>query len=224
MSGGKQVVISTLTQSRLQDEETRRAERNRAVFEAWLEKKREERKKERALKMEALRREEEAWERERIRGIGQKAFERWLKMKQAEDKLMKKQLSRERELERLKREEVRERLHRSEVAFNTWKHLKDAEFKTERELARHQQRSVTTPMTREPTPSLPGYCSVWSCDEDMAQHFVTRVRRSRSLELSDYRTQFTESDKTHFPSSHPHNLAPPPPTHTHVVSCKNHQL
>ena len=69
-------------------------------------------------------------------------------MKQAEDKLMKKQLSRERELERLKREEVRERLHRSEVAFNTWKHLKDAEFKTERELARHQQRSVTTPMTR----------------------------------------------------------------------------
>ena len=44
MSGGKQVVISTLTHSRLQDEETRRAERNRAVFEAWLEKKREERK------------------------------------------------------------------------------------------------------------------------------------------------------------------------------------
>ena len=159
-------------------------------------------------------------------------------MKQAEDKLIKEQLSRERGLERLKREEMRERLHRSEVAFNTWKHLKDAEFKTERELARHQQRSITTPMKRgrgnrtrgeggtistmscssvlsEPTPSLPGYCSVWSCDEDMAQHFVTRVRRSRSLELSDYRTQFTESatdNKTHFPSSHPHNLTPPPPT------------
>jgi hypothetical protein len=162
--------------------------------------------------MEALRR-EEAWERRR--DVGQKAFERWLKMKRAEDKLIKEQLSRERGLERLKREEMRERLHRSEVAFNTWKHLKDAEFKTERELARHQQRSITTPMKREPTPSLPGYCSVWSCDEDMAQHFVTRVRRSRSLELSDYRTQFTESatdNKTHFPSSHPHNLTPPPPT------------
>ena len=69
-------------------------------------------------------------------------------MKQAEDKLIKKQVSRERELGQLKREEIRERLYRSEVAFNTWKHLKDAEYETERELLRRQQRFITTPMKR----------------------------------------------------------------------------
>lgn len=33
-----------LTQKELEEEEARRVERNRAVFEAWLDKKREERK------------------------------------------------------------------------------------------------------------------------------------------------------------------------------------
>ena len=44
MSRGKKAIISILAQRGSQDEEERRAERNRAVFEAWLEKKREERK------------------------------------------------------------------------------------------------------------------------------------------------------------------------------------
>ena len=38
---GRHCTMSRLAQ---RDEETRRADRNRAVFEAWLEKKREERK------------------------------------------------------------------------------------------------------------------------------------------------------------------------------------
>ena len=94
MSGTKQSL--SLIQRREQDEESRKLERNRAAFEAWLERKREERKvarkchvipsynivppqRERAEMFEAQRRAEREWENRR--GVGQKAFERWLKVR-----------------------------------------------------------------------------------------------------------------------------------------------
>lgn len=68
----------------------------------------------------------------------------WQK-KQVEDTLMKKQHSKEMELERLKREEKRERQSRAEAAFNTWKHHKDSEWETERQLMNIDHRSMTPP-------------------------------------------------------------------------------
>lgn len=33
------------------------------------------------------------------------------------------------------------------------------------------------PLHTEPTPTLPGYCSVWSCDEELAELMLERVKR-----------------------------------------------
>ena len=88
----------SLLQRGERDEESLRTERNRAAFEAWLEKKRLERKVSdvtcelrsyvritfylagQTEHVSTERREEEEWERRR--GIGQRAFEGWLKVRQ----------------------------------------------------------------------------------------------------------------------------------------------
>ena len=70
-------------------------------------------------------------------------------MKQTEDDVMKKQRAKEVELSRLKREETRERRQRSETAFDTWRHLKDSEWETERQLNRQHHRSMTPPRRGE---------------------------------------------------------------------------
>ena len=44
MASGKNKLVQSLTRRQHESEESRKAERNRAVFEAWLEKKQEERK------------------------------------------------------------------------------------------------------------------------------------------------------------------------------------
>ena len=82
------------------------------------------------------------------------------------------------------------------------------DLKTEKELMHLYQRALTPPSRGkgnkslsliphisslsipylEPTPTLPGYCSVWSCDDHMAKFFVNKVRRAGSFDLSDIHT------------------------------------
>ena len=54
----------------------------------------------------------------------------------------------------------------------------------------------------EPTPTLPGYCSVWSCDLDMTRYFVGQLRRSGSFDLSNTHTY--NMDNTHTSHHHKH--------------------
>lgn len=105
--------------------------------------------------------------------------------KQAEDEVMKKEQAKQAELARMNRELLEERQKRADVAFNTWRHHKDIQQEMDRQLTAQQ---YSTPPGHPPTPPLTGYCSVWSCDEDMAKFFVSKVRRSGSFDLSDIRS------------------------------------
>lgn len=139
------------------------------------------------------------------------AFERWLKVrrergreevcdsdiffqkKQTEDEAIKKEQAKQAELARMNREVLKERQKRAEMAFNTWKHHKEFQQEMDRQLTTPQ---YSTPPRHPPTPPLTGYCSVWSCDEDMAKFFVSKVRRSGSFDLSDIHSYIhnTEDD------------------------------
>lgn len=141
-----------------------------------------------------------------------------------DDEVRKKERAKEREIANLQKEEVRERTRRAGTAYTSWKHRKDMDSKTEKDLTQLYQRALTPPSRGsqqvsfspfslslsvsppgplplsipylEPTPTLPGYCSVWSCDDHMAKFFVKKVRRAGSFDLSDSHT-FDEHERQH---------------------------
>lgn len=77
--------------------------------------------------------------------MGQAAFRNWLKQKQEEDELMKKDRAAQRELCKLKDEEKRERRRKAEETFNTWKLQKDLELSLQKSNEKHRAKSLSPP-------------------------------------------------------------------------------
>ena len=77
--------------------------------------------------------------------MGQAAFRNWLKQKQEEDELMKKDRAAQRELRKLKDEEKRERRRKAEETFNTWKLQKDLELSLQKSNEKHRAKSLSPP-------------------------------------------------------------------------------
>ena len=83
--------------------------------------------------------------------MGQAAFRNWLKQKQEEDELMKKDRAAQRELRKLKDEEKRERRQRAEETFNTWKLQKDLEISLQKSNEKHRAKSLSPPRGTDTT-------------------------------------------------------------------------
>lgn len=113
---------------------------------------------------------------------------------------MKKERAKQAELARMDRERQVERRKRAEVAFDTWKQHKDVQQEMDQQLTSQQ---YSPPPRHPPTPPLAGYCSVWSCDQDMAKFFVGKVKRSGSFDLSD--TFSYNQDDDYIPSHYHHH-------------------
>lgn len=80
---------------------------------------------------------------EQNRGVGQAAFKNWLKQKQQEDELMKKERAVQRELQRLREEEKKVRRRRAEESFNMWRVQKDMELRLQKSNERHRAKSLS---------------------------------------------------------------------------------
>lgn len=77
--------------------------------------------------------------------MGQAAFRNWLKQKQEEDELRKKDRAVQRELRKFKDDEKRERRRKAEETFNTWKLQKDLELSLQKSNEKHRAKSLSPP-------------------------------------------------------------------------------
>ena len=75
--------------------------------------------------------------------MGQAAFRNWLKQKQEEDELMKKDRVVQRELRKFKDDEKRERRRKADETFNTWKLQKDLELGLQKSNEKHRAKSLS---------------------------------------------------------------------------------
>lgn len=109
--------------------------------------------------------------------MASRAYQQWLKNKQLEDEGRRKEQIIQREIKNIQEEERRAHQERAKANFASWKKRKDFE----RTLTEHNREGTSSEVDHvghiEPTPALPGYCSVWSCDEELAGQMLTRVHR-----------------------------------------------
>ncbi len=84
-------------------------------------------------------------QREQRWHAGKLAYQGWLRNKQEEDELVKKEREFQRELRRLQAQEEEEDRRRAKEVFIVWKEQKDLELKLERQLEREERRSLTPP-------------------------------------------------------------------------------
>jgi hypothetical protein len=160
------------------------ARQKEVAFQAWVEKKNETQKKmmaERAKERE----QEEIWLQEK-KARGKLAYERWMKKQLLADDEMSKQMIVDREATRLWRNQKEKRMKDAQEEYEKWKKRKMEENEAYREECRRGKS--WSPPPRAETPSLPGYCSVWSCDSHMSRAMLRKVRHSRSYSLSELST------------------------------------
>lgn len=107
-----------------------------------------------------------------------RAYQQWLLNKKQEQQQKKKEKKIEEELQRLFEEQKEAEHKMAQESFLTWKKRKDLEQAMEHQNTRTltSEDSEDLPSVMQ-TPVLPGYCSVWSCDEDLADHMLARVCR-----------------------------------------------
>lgn len=102
------------------------------------------------------------------------AYQQWVRNKKEEIQQKSKGGKIEKELKALYEEQRKVEQEKAQVSFSSWKKRKDMERKLKpAEEAEYGGHLVKI----EKTPLLPGYCSVWSCDEELADHMLARIQR-----------------------------------------------
>ena len=92
-------------------------------------------------KQKAAQLELERQEQRRI--VGKLAYQRWLKNKQDEDELLKKEKVLEKEVKKLKVAEKEEEKYRAQETFRSWKRQKALEMKLQRQLEGEETRACS---------------------------------------------------------------------------------
>ena len=82
---------------------------------------------------------------EQQRAVSQVAYQRWLKTKQEEDLVLRKERDREREWRRLQEEEKRAAKRQAQETFNSWKQQKDSDTKFQKEVQQERELMLFTP-------------------------------------------------------------------------------
>lgn len=114
---------------------------------------------------------------EEKRMMSTRAYQQWLLNKQLEEQQRKKEQRVEQEFKNLCEEQRKADQERARASFVSWKRRKDFERALSENNREPRNEVVETVGQIEPTPPLPGYCSVWSCDEQLAEQMLTRVQR-----------------------------------------------
>lgn len=105
--------------------------------------------------------------------MANRAYQQWLRNKKAEEQQRNKEKKTKEEWKVLQEEGKELEQEKAKISFSSWKRRKD-------ELKSVEHRESTgreIPALVKQTPLLPGYCSVWSCDEELADHMLARVQR-----------------------------------------------
>lgn len=114
----------------------------------------------------------DAFELDHKRVMAVRAYQQWLINKKEETQQKSKEGKIEKELKALYEEQRKMEQEKAQVSFSSWKKRKDMERKLKpAEMEAGYLAKV------ENTPLLPGYCSVWSCDEELADHMLARIQR-----------------------------------------------
>lgn len=108
--------------------------------------------------------------------MASRAYQQWLANKKQEQQQKQKDGKIEQELQAMHDEQRAIEQKRAHDSFLSWKREKDLE----RTMVLHQ--NVTGVKSEDligakQTPVLSGYCSVWSCDEELADHMLASVYR-----------------------------------------------
>ena len=101
-----------------------------------------------------------------------RAYQQWLLNKKEEIRQKSKEEKIEKELKALYEEQRKVEQEKAQVSFSSWKKRKDMERKL-----KPAEMEAECGGQVENTPLLPGYCSVWSCDEELADHMLARIQR-----------------------------------------------
>lgn len=110
--------------------------------------------------------------------MSDRAYQQWLLHKQEEEQQRKKERMIEQQLEVLRAEQRKANHDKAKATFLSWKKRKDFEKGLCQENRKQIWHAVECDVgSIEPTPPLPGYCSVWSCDEELAEQMTARVKR-----------------------------------------------
>lgn len=112
---------------------------------------------------------------EQKRMMAHRAYQQWLANKKREQQQQMKERRIEQELRALQEEQQEVDKERARMSFSSWKRRKDLEKLLKDEDVTEKGREDTLRVGQ--TPMLPGYCSVWSCDEELADHMLARVYR-----------------------------------------------
>lgn len=106
--------------------------------------------------------------------MANRAYQQWLQNKKMEDQQKTKEKRIQQEWKALKDRQMQLGREKAQISFSSWKAHKDME----RDLMfEHSKQSSERLPTVKGTPLLPGYCSVWACDEELADHIMTQVQR-----------------------------------------------
>jgi len=125
-------------------------------------------------------------ENEHQRLIAYRAYQQWLANKQSREKEAARQKLVQKEWAALQEEQKKQDMARAQLSYTAWKKRKGLEMKLTRVSRCEEKRSIGELVQVSSTPSLPGgYCSVWACDEPLADHVLLKVPREPKTTIAD---------------------------------------
>ena len=114
-----------------------------------------------------------------------RTYQQWLTNQELKDQEVAKARLIEKEVAASRQERRRTDVIRAQTNYTSWKRRKDMEIQLKKEneselMSDHGKVHVDS------TPTLPGgYCSVWACDDQLADHVLARVPRQQELPIMD---------------------------------------
>ncbi len=109
--------------------------------------------------------------------LAHRAYEQWLTNKRLQDKEIAREKLVQKELSALRKGQQLTQQERAQISFDSWKRSKDTEMQLRKERQLEWKRGESE-VCVSPSPGLTGgYCSVWACDEELADHVLAVVHR-----------------------------------------------
>lgn len=109
--------------------------------------------------------------------LAYRAYQQWLTNKKLKEKELVTERLVEEELDAHRQEQRRRETARAKDSFTSWKKKKDMEAKLRKE-NELEWRGGSVGLCVSPSPTLAGgYCSVWACDDQLADHVSAKVPR-----------------------------------------------
>ncbi len=117
-------------------------------------------------------------EREYKQVLAERAYQKWVANKMEEEEQRRKEMKVNREIRILNEEQRKAKVLEVQASYSSWKRRKEMEEALEQEI---QRTDTFDGVEQRKTPTLAGYCSVWSCDEELADQMFAKVPREATF-------------------------------------------